>query len=189
MMIPFVTLYTKGVTDVNYTRPLFSFLLILGGVFNCFRVPYRAITIVAGHYKQTRNGAILEAIINITVSVLGVIFFGLIGVALGTLCAMAFRTIQYVLYLSNNIMNRDVKYFLRHAVLCFAIMGIVYFVSQLYLPSVFDSWTTWIIYATITTLIAIALTLGTDYLFYKHDMENLFVKVKNNLFRKKVKAE
>ena len=189
MMIPFVMIYTKGVTDVNYSRPLFSLLLILGGVFNCFRVPYRAITIVAGHYKQTRNGAIMEAVINIVVSVLGVICFGLIGVALGTLCAMAFRTIQYVLYLSDNIMNRNVKYFLKHAILCFAIMGVVYYVSQLYLPSTFDSWSTWILYATITTFIAVVLTLGTDYLFYRHDMEKLFEKVKNNLFRKKVKAE
>ena len=185
MMIPFVMIYTKGVTDVNYNRPLFSFLLILGGVFNCFRVPYRAITIVAGHYKQTRNGAILEAIINITVSVIGVICFGLVGVAMGTLCAMAFRTIQYVLYLSENIMYRDVKYFIRHALLCFGIMAVVYFVSQLYLPSNIDNWTSWILYAFITTMIAIILTLGTDFLLYKHDMINLYTKVKRNLFKKK----
>lgn len=184
MMIPFVMIYTKGVTDVNYNRPLFSFLLILGGVFNCFRVPYRAITIVAGHYKQTRNGALMEAAINIIVSIIGVIQFGLIGVALGTLCAMVFRTLQYVVYLSKNIMYRDVKYFIRHALLCFAIMAVVYFVSQLYMPASMDGWMTWVIYATITTLIAIVLTLGTDYLFYKHDMVNLFSKVLRNLKKK-----
>ena len=184
MMIPFVMIYTKGVTDVNYNRPLFSFLLILGGVFNCFRVPYRAITIVAGHYKQTRNGALMEAAINIIVSIIGVIQFGLIGVALGTLCAMVFRTLQYVVYLSKNIMYRDVKYFIKHALLCFAIMAVVYFVSQLYMPASMDGWMTWVIYATITTLIAIVLTLGTDYLFYKHDMVNLLSKVLRNLKKK-----
>ena len=62
MMIPFVIIYTHGVTDVNYVRPLFSLVLVIGGVFNCFRVPYRVITIAAGHYKQTRNGAIAEAL-------------------------------------------------------------------------------------------------------------------------------
>lgn len=185
MMLPFVSIYTKGITDVNYYRPVFSLLLILGGVFNCFRVPYRAITIVAGHYKQTRNGAIMECIINISVSVIGVICFGLVGVAMGTLCAMVFRTLQYVVYLSKNIMYRDVKYFVRHALLCFGIMAVVYFVSQLYLPSVMDNWMTWIIYATITTLIAIALTLGTDYVFYRHDMENLIGKLIRNFFKKK----
>ena len=185
MMIPFVEIYTKGVNDVNYTRPLFSVLLILGGVFNCFRVPYRAITIVAGHYKQTRNGAIMEAIINIGVSVIGVVCFGLVGVALGTLCAMVFRTLQYVVYLSKNIMNRDVKYFARHAFWCFAIMIVVYLCSQLYLPETIDNWLSWVIYATVTTLIAIALTMSVNYVFYKRDMENLILKLKRNLFRKK----
>ena len=185
MMIPFVMIYTKGVTDVNYNRPIFSLLLILGGVFNCFRVPYRAITIVAGHYKQTRNGAIMEAVINIAVSVVGVIWFGLSGVALGTLCAMIFRTVQYVLYLSRNIMNRDVKYFLMHAGLCFLIMGVVYFVSQLYIPSNINTWYSWVMYATITTLIAIALTMGTNFLFYRHDMNNLIEKLKRNFIKKK----
>lgn len=184
MMIPFVMIYTKGITDVNYYRPMFSFLLIMGGVFNCFRIPYRAITIVAGHYKQTRNGAIMECIINIAVSVVGVMMFGVTGVALGTLCAMVFRTVQYVIYLSNNIMYRDVKYFIRHALLCFAIMAAVYSISQLYLPTNIDNWMSWIVYAGITTIIACVLTLATDYLFYRKDMINLFGKLKRNFFKK-----
>lgn len=185
MMIPFVIIYTHGVTDVNYVRPLFSLVLVIGGVFNCFRVPYRVITIAAGHYKQTRNGAIAEAVINIVVSVVGVICFGLIGVALGTLCAMAFRTVQYVWYLSENIMYRDVKYFIRHALLCFAIIAAVYFIAQLYLPESIDSWVRWVKYGFITTLIASALTLTTDYLFYKEDLINFIYKIKRNFFRKK----
>ena len=184
MMVPFVMIYTKGVNDVNYFRPLFSFLLVMGGVFNCFRIPYRAITIVAGHYKQTRNGAIAEAVINILVSVIGVISFGLIGVALGTLCAMVFRTMQYVYYLSNNIMYRNVKYFYRHALLCFIIMGIVYYVSQLYIPSNMDSWKSWVTYASITTIIAIILTMLSNFLFYRNDMNNLLNKLKRNFVKK-----
>lgn len=185
MMIPFVILYTDGVTDVNYVRPLFSLLLVLGSVFNCFRVPYRVITIAAGHYRQTRNGALTEAAINIVVSVLGVILFGLNGVALGTLCAMAFRTVQYVWYLSKNIMYRDIRYFLNHAILCFAIIAAVYFIAQLYLPASIDSVFEWVLYAVVTTLIAAALTLLTDYLFYKEDLFNFFAKIRRNFFKKK----
>ncbi len=188
MMIPFVSIYTIKVTDANYIRPLFSFFLVIGGVFNCFRVPYRAITIAAGHYKQTRNGAIMEAVINIAISVTCVILFGLIGVAIGSMCAMIFRTLQYVLYLSKNIMNRDVEYFLRHALLCFAIMGVVYVVAQLYIPASMTNWYTWIVYAAITTLIASALTIGTDFLFYKEDTLNFLRKIKGIFFRKKKEA-
>jgi O-antigen/teichoic acid export membrane protein len=185
MILPFVAIYTRRVTDVNYIRPMFAFLLVIGGVFNCFRVPYRVITIAAGHYKQTRNGAILEAVLNIVISVVGVVLFGLNGVALGSLAAMAFRTLQYVIYLSRNIMNRDIRYFLNHAILCFAIMIAVYLLAQLYLPSSFDGWMDWIIYSAVTTAIAVALTLSTDYLFYKEDLFNFIGKLKNNFLRKK----
>jgi len=184
MMIPFVSIYTKGVTDANYIQPLFSLLLIIGGVFNCFRVPYRVITIAAGHYRQTRNGALLEAVINIVVSTLTVIKFGLIGVAIGSLCAMAFRTLQYVIYLSNNIMYRDVKYFIQHAVICFSIIAVVYFTSTLYMPANIDSWMMWVVYATITTLLSIALTFITDYIFYKEDMFLFIGKIKRNFFKR-----
>ena len=185
MILPFVAIYTRRVTDVNYIRPMFAFLLVIGGVFNCFRVPYRVITIAAGHYKQTRNGAIMEAVLNIVISVVGVAVFGLNGVALGSLAAMAFRTLQYVIYLSKNIMNRDIRYFLKHAILCFAIMIAVYLLAQLYLPSSLDSWMDWIIYSVVTTAIAVALTLSTDYLFYKEDLFNFIGKLKNNFLRKK----
>ena len=185
MMTPFVMMYTKGVTDVNYNRPWFSLILILGGVFNCFRVPYRVITIAAGHYKQTRNGALMEAIINITVSVLAVIRFGLIGVAIGTLCAMVFRTLQYVIYLSNNIMYRHVKYFIQHAIICLAIMLITWFVSRLYMPNMVDSWLRWVIYASITTIISISLTLITDLIFYKEELMDFINKLKANFLKRK----
>lgn len=189
MMIPFVSVYTKGVDDVNYIRSVFSLVLILGGVFNCFRVPYRAITIAAGHYRQTRNGAIMEAVINIVVSVLGVIAFGLVGVALGTLCAMVFRTLQYVFYLSDNIMYRKVSFFVKHATICLGIIASVWLISRLYMPPLFDNWPMWIKYSIINTVLAVVLTMGTNYIFYKEDLFNFIAKIRNLFLRRKKAAE
>lgn len=62
----------------------------------------------AGHFKQTRNGAIFEAFLNVIVSVTLVIKFGLIGVTIGTFCALLFRTLQYSIYASKNILQRNI---------------------------------------------------------------------------------
>ena len=185
MIIPFVVLYTKGVTDIEYIRPYFALVTILASVFNCFRIPYRVIVINVGHYKQTKNGAIMEAVINIVVSVIGSICFGLIGVALGTLCAMVFRTLQYAIYLSKNIMYRDLRYFIKHVALTFAIIVAVYLISKLYMPVTVSSWFSWVVYAAVTTIIAAALTVATDYLLYKEDLFNLINKLKRNFLKKK----
>lgn len=186
MILPFVKIYTNGVTDVEYIRPIFALITILSSVFNCFRIPYRVIVINVGHYRQTKNGAIMEAVLHIIVSVLGVIKFGLIGIAFGALVAMVFRSCQYAIYLSKNIMYRDIKYFIIHVLITFGIMAAVYYCSKLYLPTSFDSWLTWIMYATITTLIAIALTLAIDLLLYRQDLFNLINKLKKNFLKKKV---
>ncbi len=184
LIVPFVMLYTKGVTDVNYSRPLFALALTLSSIFNCFRIPYRTTVIAIGHYKQTRNGAILEAVINITVSVLCTMKFGVIGVAIGSLCAMATRSYEFASYLSKEVIDRPMRQYYSHVAITLCILFGVYFLSQLYIVNV-DSWFMWFVYAVITTLITIALTVATDLIFYREDTMYLLHRVMNIVLRKK----
>lgn len=95
---PFIKLYSRGVTDVNYLRPTFGIVMLIAEAFYCVRLPYQSVVYAAGHFKQTRNGAILEAVLNIVISVILVFHYGLIGVAVGTLVSMLCRTVQYIWY-------------------------------------------------------------------------------------------
>lgn len=176
MIVPFVMLYTNGVTDVNYARPLYAVIAVVASAFDCFRMPYKVITTAIGHFKQTRNGAIFEAVLNIVLSCLLVRKYGLIGVAIGTLAAMMFRTIQYSVYLSKNVLNRSLKPFIMHILLSLGTIALVYIISTLYMPKI-NSWLLWIIYSIITVLIAMLITLATDYFIYKKDFMNLLTKV------------
>ena len=188
MFVPFVLIYTKGVNDVNYARPIFALAMTAACAFNCFRVPYRSIVYALGHYKETRNGAIIEAVLNIVISVVSVISFGLVGVAIGTMCAMAFRTFQYGLYLSNRILNRDNRIFISHIIVSFIIIGFVYAISGFYMPSNIDGWVLWIMYSMITTVIAGIVVVASDYILYKEDMMNTYHKLSNVIMRKIRKA-
>lgn len=66
-------------------------------------------------------------------------------------------------------------------------MAVVYYVSQLYLPSNINSWIAWVSYSFITTVIAIILTVGTDLLLYRDDLFNLIYKLKKNFIKKNEK--
>ncbi len=183
MVVPFVMLYTKGVNDVNYSRPGFALALTLASIFNCFRIPYRTIVIAIGHYKQTRNGAIAEAVINVVVSVLCTIRFGLIGVAIGSFCAMATRSYEFAKYLSENVIDRPMKDYFQHVFISLAILLAVNYAARFYTGGI-DSWFKWIVCAFITTLMSGGLTLLTDLIFYKDDTMRLLDKVKSIIFRK-----
>lgn len=105
IITPFIQIYTKGVSDIDYLNPTFGIIMLIAEAFYCIRMPFQAAVYAAGHFKETRNGAIIEAVINIIVSVIFVFRFGLLGVSLGTLVAMCFRTVQYMWYYYSRLVN------------------------------------------------------------------------------------
>lgn len=185
LIVPFTKVYISGINDVSYDRPLFGVLMCVNQFLFCVRLPYQMLVDAAGHFKQTRNGAIFEAFLNVIVSVVLVIKFGLVGVAVGTLCALLFRTIQYSVYASKNILHRRYRVVVFHIVLSFVQACIVPMtLNFLYVPQ-FDSYKHWIVYA-IEVVTVISLILFTSsIIFYKKESKLLFSKVKTFSERRK----
>lgn len=113
LILPFVSIYTAGVAGTDYAQPLFAALLICGSMASCLKMPYHITITAAGHYKETRLGALGEVSLNLLISLLLVRPLGLIGVAAGTLAAMTFRLLYSVWYLSRAILNRPVSKFMK----------------------------------------------------------------------------
>ncbi|WP_315113911.1 sugar isomerase [Clostridium intestinale] len=177
-ILPFVSLYTKGVTDVNYYRPEFAYILILAESIHCVRLPYNYLVFASGHFKQTRNGAFLEAIINILISVILVKYLGIIGVAIGTLCAITFRTFQYANYLSKNILVRNIQLFLKRCFVNVICVCIIFLFSK-FIPNIMiTNYITWLIYLVSVVIISTVSTLIINMLFYKSDFKDTFNIVK-----------
>lgn len=108
LIVPFVKLYTSGVADAAYIRPVFACILVAAEAFYCLRNPYSCVIFAAGHFKQTKMGAFVEAGINIVLSLILIKPFGIVGVALGTLAAMLYRTTEYVVYLTRHIVHLSI---------------------------------------------------------------------------------
>ena len=126
LILPFISIYTNGVTDAQYNQPAFAYLMIAGSYAYSVRHPFGCIVSAAGHYRETKAGAISEMAINLGLSLLLVKPLGLVGVAFGTVVAMSFRTFHTVWYLSKNILHRPVYKFLLK-LCCNLIMGVILF--------------------------------------------------------------
>jgi O-antigen/teichoic acid export membrane protein len=187
LILPFVSLYTSGITDANYYRPMFAYVLIAAEAIFCVRIPYNAVVLAAGHYKQTRNGAILEALINIVLSLILVNFLGIVGVAIGTLCAMLFRTVQYAVYLSKNILQRSIWIFIRKTMV-YVLSSVVTILIVKFIPTyTIDSYIKWVIYGVQVSIIASIVTLLAGTLFYYKDMKEIVLIAKRMFFKKRSK--
>lgn len=117
LICPFVRVYTAGINDANYNVPLFAVIIALSSALYCYRLPYYAVIKAAGHFKETQNSALAEMILNLGISIFFVVKFGLVGVAIGTLIASAYRTIYFVVYLARHITYRKLAIFIKMIVL------------------------------------------------------------------------
>lgn len=105
-ILPFMSLYTAGVGDINYIDKKLPLLFIATYLLSCGRsAPNQAINF-AGHFKKTQNRAIAEAAINLIVSVIAVQFVGIYGVLIGTIVALLYRSNDIILYACHHVLNR-----------------------------------------------------------------------------------
>lgn len=106
-IIPFLKLYTAGVTDVNYFDKLLPYLFVATYLLSNGRSAAQRVIEYAGHFKLTQDRSIIESVINIIVSLVGVVKFGIYGVLLGTIAALLYRTNDMILYSSKKLLKRS----------------------------------------------------------------------------------
>lgn len=175
LIVPFIQVYTLGIRDANYIQPTFAILLTLANAMHCLRLPYNIMVLAAGHYKQTQRNYIVAAILNIVVSVLTVKIWGLIGVAIGTLVAMAYQTIWLAVYDSRHFIYWPLKKVIRQfTVDIISAFIIITFSSHMILNDI--SYFNWFIMAIKVAIVALFVVFCLNCLFFKSKMRCLTLK-------------
>lgn len=105
LLIPFVQLYTAGITDADYSQSLFAILILVAEAIHCLTLPCSTLPISANKLKSSRWGAYGEAIVNISLSCLLVFWNPLLGVAIGTLASECFKGLYYMIYSAKHILK------------------------------------------------------------------------------------
>ena len=124
LITPFVQIYTKGITDIDYNQPIFGIIIVLAELMYVIREPYVSLAYSANKFKEIKIYGYIEALMNIVISIILVPFYGILGVAIGTLISMTYRTLCQVIYLKRNIINRSLKYFITKFI-SFSLISIV----------------------------------------------------------------
>lgn len=179
MILPFVKVYTLGITDANYYRPVFAILITVAELMWSVRLPYSSVTLAAGHFKETNKGAWVEVFSNLIISIVLVFKFGMVGVAIGTLVAMTIRTIEFMYHTSKYILKRNqMENVKRVGILIVEMLVIVpigFFISKFIDVNSYLSW------AVLAAIIGVISFLGVGIvngIMYRKDLKNLVNMVK-----------
>jgi len=186
LIVPFIEVYTKGIVDVDYYRPMFAYIACGAQFFFVLRLPYQALVKAAGHFKQTRNGAIVEMCLNIVISTALVYLLGLVGVVIGSLVAMLLRTLQYAKYSSRYIVKRSFWLVIKKLLLSIINVAIIVIIVQI-LPAMSEiTYTAWVLHALPVFSVALGITGLFAILFYREEIKRAIVVIKSVVRKKKV---
>lgn len=166
LLLPFIQVYTFGITDANYIQPLFAILLLCANAGHCLRLPYNIMILAGGHYKQTQSNYIIAAIINIVISVLAVNSWGLVGVAIGTMIAMCYQTVWMAIYDSRHLVKWPIKKFVKQIIVDIVTV-ILFYISAQNFTMENVSYFSWFILAIKASITGIIVSATLNFVFYR----------------------
>lgn len=176
---PFISVYTYGIHDAVYRQPLFAIILLLAESMYCFRGPYIGVVFNAGHFRQTKHIAYMEAGINLAISLILVRPFGLAGIGLGTLVSILYRTIAHVVYLKNNILHRQISKFMK-SLFVFYGAGVACVFSYMFLldrGASVETWRQWILTAIISGIYSGVFFTAAGVIFYRRETQEFLERL------------
>lgn len=107
LITSFISLYTSGINDINYVDKILPVMFIIIELLIFMRKPMINTITYAGHFRLTTPQTIIEMIINLVISIFGVIKFGIYGVLIGTIIALIYRFFDVVFYANKKILHRN----------------------------------------------------------------------------------
>lgn len=184
LLIPFISVYTIDMKDVQYVRPVIAVLFTLLVFLQNVRIPGLTIICAAGHYKETRYQAGLEAAINIVVSLALVWSMGMTGVLLGTVCSYGYRSFEIILYTNRHLIPGTAKTAFSRIIRNLVVTAVLISAGIWLIPQNMTSFINWFIYAVAAGVVSVVLIVGVNYVAEPQEFKNLVGRVKGILLRK-----
>ena len=118
-ILPFLKLYTAGVTDISYLDPVLPHLFVCTYLLS--------------------NRSVIESVINLLISLLLVVPLGMYGVLIGTIAALLYRTNDMIFYASHKLLHAPAQHTYRKF-LCNGVLFVLLWFSAKALPLPLNSY-------------------------------------------------
>jgi len=180
-LMPFIRLFTRGVTDVNYNVPLIGFLFVLNSLLYSIKTPQGMLVISAGLYRETRWQTTTQGLIAVVAGVLLAPFWGIQGVLAGSILSNLYRDIDLLFFIPRNLTKLPVRSTFYRQIRIFACSIIIVLPFYTKLDVALNNYLEWLILAMVSTGFAIAVVLVTSLIFDRPVFKNVITRL--NLLR------
>ena len=162
LIIPFISLYTQGITDIDYVNSNLPVMFCLVQELSWSRYITGNLSGVAGYAKQVSRISLLEALFNVIMSILLVRKFGITGVLFATVIALPLKVV-YLTWLSEIIIlkRKPFRYLLILGV-NYTLFVCVVFINR-YIDLPITGYFSFIIFGCLIFVIITSVVFGVNY--------------------------
>ncbi|MEG0834694.1 MAG: hypothetical protein RR413_04550 [Christensenellaceae bacterium] len=107
VIIPFIKLYTSGISDVVYVNKLYPILFCGVAILTWSRYAAGNLTSLAGYAKKIGNISMIEAGINVLLSLMLIKVFGIAGALLATVVALLYKSNYLITFVNRKVLKRS----------------------------------------------------------------------------------
>jgi O-antigen/teichoic acid export membrane protein len=165
-IMPFIRIYTHGITDVNYYIPIFGVMITLNSLFYNLKTPQGMIVISAGLFKETKWQTTTQGAIAIIGSIVFSLWYGLVGVIIGMVLSNIYRSIDLLFFIPKHVTKLPVGKTFRRWIKMALDITIIY-ITNLFFQYQPSGYLNWILFATCVGLYALFVVTITSIIFEK----------------------
>lgn len=169
LILPFISIYTKGIADANYYDIAIAVLMVLISVIEMLHIPCGHIINMAGEFRISKDFQMWSCIVLVITMTAGGIKWGVYGLLFSVLLVSILLAVLEIGYVHIYFFKNKIKYFFR-IVLPYSIMGIITSVFERQLTVNIDGFFSFILYGFIITSINFIFALLIGFVFEKRIM-------------------
>lgn len=175
-IIPFLTLYTRGVSDTNYLDEKLALLFVIMQLISYSKRPFNQVVNMAQKFKETKWPSVAEAVINLGVSLIAVHKYGIYGVLIGSIVALIYRLLDLILY-TNKVMNESSIGSIKNIFIDVTIFVVIWYVASHFVTT-FSNYISLFISAGIVTIVSGVLFIGINSICSLEDTKYMIEKIR-----------
>ena len=175
LIMPFVLIYTRGITDANYNVPIVGYLMVLNGFFYNLKTPQSMLLISAGLYRPSRVQTTIQAAILVVVGAILAPILGLPGILIGCILSNVYRCIDLLFFIPKHVTGLSPLLTLKrwgYSVLEFGLILLPFFFVTIHAPG----YISWIVSAVWATIYAVLVVLVIDYILDRRVLIDAIVR-------------
>lgn len=182
LLMPFVEVYTSGITDIDYMDNILAVIMLLTVFFETLHIPSGQMIQMKGDFVASRKIQSIACIVLVGIMIIGRLFFGIYGIVIAVLVAAVIIAIMEIIYTGKVIFNRSIAGFVRNTFPCAIICITTMFIGLrgiIHCSSYFD----FFIKGLVGFILISVITVLVYYLTDQKGMKELIVKVFHTIKR------